>query len=211
MAAMRVRVEAHCAVRRVLLEGRARRILRHNAGFKQLSVRQGDFVSFFREKSKHKHTGVWSGPAEVLKVLDGGAHVLFQGSVHHVPLHLCVSLRSLPVQQILTLTGLSRRTRILGFSRMWTPRSFQWMTVSLCPFPRLRFYPSPLFLLICLAPSLALWGLPNYLPLPLSLRTTVLVICPLHMYRQCGMDRRRSLWWCLLPLGTIPRVSGSSP
>ena len=58
MAAMRVRVEAHCAVRRALLEGRARRILRHNAGFKQLAVRQGDFVSFFREQSKHKRTGV---------------------------------------------------------------------------------------------------------------------------------------------------------
>merc|ERR1711891_143865 len=88
MAAMRVRVEAHCAVRRALLEGRARRILRHNAGFKQLSVRQGDFVSFFREQSKHKHTGVWSGPAEVLKVVDGGAHILFQGSMYHVPVHL---------------------------------------------------------------------------------------------------------------------------
>ena len=47
MAAMRVRVEAHCAVRRALLAGRARRILQHNAGFKQLAVRQGDFVSFF--------------------------------------------------------------------------------------------------------------------------------------------------------------------
>ena len=59
MTALRLRVEAHCAVRRALFEGRARRILRHNAGFKQLSVRQGDFVSFFRATSKQKGAGIW--------------------------------------------------------------------------------------------------------------------------------------------------------
>ena len=70
---LRLRVEAHHAVRKVLMHGRVQRILKKNDAYKHTTVRVGDWVKFFRSSDKKSVSQRWFGPAEVTKITDGSA------------------------------------------------------------------------------------------------------------------------------------------
>ena len=61
-------------------------MLRHQNQYKQVTVRVGDTVSFFKSSAK-KSDARWFGPAQVLFIQDSHAFVLYAGRVAHVPLH----------------------------------------------------------------------------------------------------------------------------
>ena len=86
LTALKIREVAQAALHSTLNENRLNRMLRHQNQYKQVTVRVGDTVSFFKNSIK-KSDARWYGPAQVLFIQDCHAFVLYAGRVSHVPLH----------------------------------------------------------------------------------------------------------------------------
>ena len=86
LTALKIREVAQAALHSTLNENRINRMLRHQNQYKQVNVRVGDTVSFFKNSVK-KSDARWFGPAQVLFIQDSHAFVLYAGRVSHVPLH----------------------------------------------------------------------------------------------------------------------------